>query len=219
MRLKTSGLIADERSSFTVQHGGFPLTHKQMSPTLWMNVIPCFSSEGDSCEFGSQKYFILCGFGGILSCGTTHTAVVPLDLVKCRMQVRLCVLARVTRVHPCELTPVRPLISMLSVVLWCMSMCVCSCVPSHHRVRRQLRVRLNEILRPLRVRGHLELWYYTHGRRAPRLGQVPSSGLYSLPSPSSPLWDDIRGEGLLTFWSDLINQLTKFPIRRDHLCG
>ncbi|MCJ8735855.1 hypothetical protein PDJAM_G00252360 [Pangasius djambal] len=46
-------------------------------------------AEGDSCEFGSQKYFILCGFGGILSCGTTHTAVVPLDLVKCRMQVRL----------------------------------------------------------------------------------------------------------------------------------
>ncbi|KAF5893393.1 phosphate carrier protein, mitochondrial isoform X2, partial [Clarias magur] len=44
-------------------------------------------AEGDSCEFGSQKYFLLCGFGGILSCGTTHTAVVPLDLVKCRMQV------------------------------------------------------------------------------------------------------------------------------------
>ncbi|KAG8005834.1 Phosphate carrier protein [Nibea albiflora] len=45
------------------------------------------ADEGDSCEFGSQKYFVLCGFGGILSCGTTHTAVVPLDLVKCRMQV------------------------------------------------------------------------------------------------------------------------------------
>ncbi|KAL0962713.1 hypothetical protein UPYG_G00344360 [Umbra pygmaea] len=43
--------------------------------------------EGDSCEFGSQKYLLLCGFGGILSCGTTHTALVPLDLVKCRMQV------------------------------------------------------------------------------------------------------------------------------------
>ena len=40
-----------------------------------------------SCEFGSNKYFALCGFGGILSCGTTHTAVVPLDLVKCRIQV------------------------------------------------------------------------------------------------------------------------------------
>ncbi|RVE56213.1 hypothetical protein OJAV_G00219000 [Oryzias javanicus] len=46
--------------------------------------------EGDSCEFGSQKYLLLCGFGGIISCGTTHTAVVPLDLVKCRMQVCLC---------------------------------------------------------------------------------------------------------------------------------
>ncbi len=43
--------------------------------------------EGDSCEFGSSKYYALCGFGGILSCGITHTAVVPLDLVKCRIQV------------------------------------------------------------------------------------------------------------------------------------
>lgn len=43
--------------------------------------------SGDSCEFGSNKYFALCGFGGILSCGVTHTAVVPLDLVKCRLQV------------------------------------------------------------------------------------------------------------------------------------
>merc|ERR1712226_1712055 len=45
------------------------------------------STEGDSCEFGSNKYYALCGFGGILSCGITHTAVVPLDLVKCRIQV------------------------------------------------------------------------------------------------------------------------------------
>lgn len=51
--------------------------------------IAFVSSEGDSCEFGSQKYLVLCGLGGILSCGTTHTAVVPLDLVKCRMQVCL----------------------------------------------------------------------------------------------------------------------------------
>ncbi|KAF6197894.1 hypothetical protein GE061_007636 [Apolygus lucorum] len=42
---------------------------------------------GDSCEFGSNKYFLLCGLGGILSCGITHTGVVPLDLVKCRLQV------------------------------------------------------------------------------------------------------------------------------------
>ncbi|CAH1642085.1 unnamed protein product [Spodoptera littoralis] len=43
--------------------------------------------QGDSCEFASPKYFALCGLGGILSCGITHTAVVPLDLVKCRLQV------------------------------------------------------------------------------------------------------------------------------------
>lgn len=44
-------------------------------------------TEDVSCEFGSSKYYALCGFGGILSCGITHTAVVPLDLVKCRLQV------------------------------------------------------------------------------------------------------------------------------------
>lgn len=44
-------------------------------------------APGDSCEYGSNKFFLLCGFGGILSCGITHTMVVPLDLVKCRLQV------------------------------------------------------------------------------------------------------------------------------------
>lgn len=41
----------------------------------------------NSCEAGTPKFYALCAFGGLLSCGTTHTAVVPLDLVKCRMQV------------------------------------------------------------------------------------------------------------------------------------
>jgi len=40
-----------------------------------------------SCEVGSAKFYSLCAFGGLLSCGLTHTAVVPLDLVKCRIQV------------------------------------------------------------------------------------------------------------------------------------
>uniref|UniRef100_A0A914IBZ4 Phosphate carrier protein, mitochondrial n=1 Tax=Globodera rostochiensis TaxID=31243 RepID=A0A914IBZ4_GLORO len=42
---------------------------------------------GDEVEFGSLKFYGLCGIGGILSCGITHTAIVPLDLVKCRIQV------------------------------------------------------------------------------------------------------------------------------------
>lgn len=43
--------------------------------------------EEYSCEYGSMQYYALCGLGGILSCGITHTAIVPLDLVKCRIQV------------------------------------------------------------------------------------------------------------------------------------
>ncbi|KAI9731252.1 MAG: hypothetical protein M1818_007877 [Claussenomyces sp. TS43310] len=35
----------------------------------------------------SGKYFVACGLGGIVACGPTHTAVTPLDLVKCRRQV------------------------------------------------------------------------------------------------------------------------------------
>jgi len=45
------------------------------------------ASEEYSCEFGSTKYYALCAVGGALSCGLTHTAVTPLDLVKCRIQV------------------------------------------------------------------------------------------------------------------------------------
>lgn len=72
-----------------------PFTHVQCEPKVPEvspvpgRTIAAFSttSEGDSCEFGSSKYFALCGLGGILSCGLTHTMVVPLDLVKCRLQV------------------------------------------------------------------------------------------------------------------------------------
>ena len=45
------------------------------------------ATEEYSCEFGSAKYYALCAVGGALSCGITHTAVTPLDLVKCRIQV------------------------------------------------------------------------------------------------------------------------------------
>lgn len=40
-----------------------------------------------SCEIGSRKFYALCGVGGSLSCGSTHTTLTPLDLVKCRIQV------------------------------------------------------------------------------------------------------------------------------------
>jgi len=49
---------------------------------------PCAAaSEEYSCEVGTGKFYALCAVGGMVSCGATHLAVVPLDLVKCRMQV------------------------------------------------------------------------------------------------------------------------------------
>lgn len=49
--------------------------------------VTVISASSDTVEFGSSKYYALCGLGGVLSCGITHTAIVPLDLVKCRIQV------------------------------------------------------------------------------------------------------------------------------------
>lgn len=57
------------------------------TPTSQGRQLSAASAEEVSCEIGSAKYYALCGFGGLLSCGITHTAVTPLDLVKCRLQV------------------------------------------------------------------------------------------------------------------------------------
>ena len=45
------------------------------------------NAAGATVEFGSTEYYLKCCLGGSLSCGLTHTMIVPLDLVKCRMQV------------------------------------------------------------------------------------------------------------------------------------
>jgi hypothetical protein len=42
-----------------------------------------------SCELGSNKFYAFCGFGGFMACGITHFVMTPLDIVKCRLQVRL----------------------------------------------------------------------------------------------------------------------------------
>lgn len=44
------------------------------------------ASQTKAVEYGSAKFYILCGYGGVLSCGITHTALTPLDMVKCRIQ-------------------------------------------------------------------------------------------------------------------------------------
>jgi len=58
----------------------------QDAPLIPGRNIVAASTSGE-VEFGSRKYYALCGLGGMLSCGITHTGIVPLDMVKCRIQV------------------------------------------------------------------------------------------------------------------------------------
>ncbi|KAJ7944027.1 Phosphate carrier protein mitochondrial-like [Quillaja saponaria] len=43
--------------------------------------------EGRLCEELTPKYYGLCAIGGMLSAGTTHLAITPLDVLKVNMQV------------------------------------------------------------------------------------------------------------------------------------
>ena len=45
-------------------------------------------SEKKKIALYSKEFYTACTIGGILSCGLTHTAVTPLDVVKCNMQAR-----------------------------------------------------------------------------------------------------------------------------------
>ncbi|KAG0589718.1 hypothetical protein KC19_1G042000 [Ceratodon purpureus] len=44
-------------------------------------------SESGKIQMYSTEYFLMCGLGGLLCCGLTHTAVTPMDVVKCNMQI------------------------------------------------------------------------------------------------------------------------------------
>lgn len=62
--------------------------HKQtIDRKLISQFLNIFIEDG-LVQYGSGKYYALCGIGGMLACGVTHTGMVPLDLVKCRIQVR-----------------------------------------------------------------------------------------------------------------------------------
>ncbi|KAB1199813.1 Mitochondrial phosphate carrier protein 3, mitochondrial [Morella rubra] len=54
----------------------------------WRNVVvPSPSEPSKKIELYSPQFYAACTAGGILSCGLTHMAVTPLDLVKCNMQI------------------------------------------------------------------------------------------------------------------------------------
>jgi len=63
-----------------------PNSHKQSERKIAFAAAAVQSKPGE-VPYGSLEYYLKCSLGGALSCGLTHTAVVPLDLVKCRIQV------------------------------------------------------------------------------------------------------------------------------------
>ncbi|KAB0338604.1 hypothetical protein FD754_024263 [Muntiacus muntjak] len=45
------------------------------SPSTWKRLVVADGIPSATVEYGSVKFYALCGFGGVLSCGLTHTAV------------------------------------------------------------------------------------------------------------------------------------------------
>jgi len=64
-----------------------PTPKKEAKPLVPGRNIAAFSASAPGIVFGTPEYYAYCGLGGLLSCGITHTGIVPLDLVKCRIQV------------------------------------------------------------------------------------------------------------------------------------
>lgn len=48
--------------------------------------MPLVLVEPGKIKPNSEDYFMVCGLGGILSCGLTHCAITPLDMIKCNKQ-------------------------------------------------------------------------------------------------------------------------------------
>ncbi|KAH9309109.1 hypothetical protein KI387_037020 [Taxus chinensis] len=49
-------------------------------------VMATSPSEQNKIAMFSPTYYGACAIGGLLSCGPTHTAVIPLDVIKCNTQ-------------------------------------------------------------------------------------------------------------------------------------
>lgn len=50
-------------------------------------VIPSPNEPARKIKMFSPAFYAACTAGGMLSCGSTHTAVTPLDVIKCNMQI------------------------------------------------------------------------------------------------------------------------------------
>ena len=58
-----------------------------LAPAPRRPFLAASAAEGPGIELYSPKFYGVCAVGGALCCGLTHTAVTPLDVVKCNMQI------------------------------------------------------------------------------------------------------------------------------------
>jgi len=70
---------------------GTPASKAAETTTPSQTLVPGRTIAAASAKPGIQlatpEFYAYCGLGGLLSCSLTHTGIVPLDLVKCRIQV------------------------------------------------------------------------------------------------------------------------------------
>jgi solute carrier family 25 phosphate transporter 3 len=71
---------------FSLPHHGVTIPVRTISAAA----VPAADGKWDARYVGAvphtNDYYVKCMFGGVLSCGLTHTFIVPLDVVKCNMQ-------------------------------------------------------------------------------------------------------------------------------------
>jgi len=57
------------------------------STPVTSSIVAHAAAEGGKIKMYSTEFYSTCAIGGILSCGLTHAAVTPMDIVKCNMQI------------------------------------------------------------------------------------------------------------------------------------
>lgn len=77
-----------EPATNMTQHKAQPLRSLKTSSVSSNGQSFAIPAPNEKVELYSPAYFTACTVGGMLSCGVTHTAVTPLDVLKCNMQVK-----------------------------------------------------------------------------------------------------------------------------------
>jgi solute carrier family 25 (mitochondrial phosphate transporter), member 3 len=94
--LYSSNALSSHLDTFSINnsninHAGLPTSSSHSSSPrphdYTRKNVPMIPSPNEGIRMFSPAYYAACSAGGVFSCGLTHMAVTPLDLVKCNMQV------------------------------------------------------------------------------------------------------------------------------------